>query len=73
MENLIIEIVLMKICNKKSHCINFFLCQMLKTRVSIQLKPVLGYFLAWFQAIQLPSTQSQSPLALFLFAPKLCT
>jgi hypothetical protein len=23
----------------------------------------LGYFLAWFQSLQLPSTQSESPLA----------
>jgi hypothetical protein len=31
---------------------------------------ILGYFLAWFQSHQLASTQSESPLALILFAPK---
>jgi hypothetical protein len=37
---------------------------MLKSRVTfIQLKAILGYFLAWFQSLQLPSTQSESPLA----------
>jgi hypothetical protein len=30
----------------------------------------LGYFLAWFQSLQLPSTQSESPLALISFSPK---
>jgi hypothetical protein len=30
----------------------------------------LGYFLAWFQSLQLPSTQSESPLALFHRAPE---
>jgi hypothetical protein len=30
----------------------------------------LGYFLAWFQSLQLPSTQSESPLALIPLAPK---
>jgi hypothetical protein len=30
----------------------------------------LGYFLAWFQSLQLPSTQSQSPLALISLATK---
>jgi hypothetical protein len=30
----------------------------------------LGYFLAWFQSLQLPSTQSESPLALIPPAPK---
>jgi hypothetical protein len=30
----------------------------------------LGYFLAWFQSLQLPSTQSQTPLALSHFASK---
>jgi hypothetical protein len=29
----------------------------------------LGYFLAWFQSLQLPSTQSESPLALIPLAP----
>jgi hypothetical protein len=28
-----------------------------------QAQANLGYFLAWFQSLQLPSTQSQSPLA----------
>jgi hypothetical protein len=46
------------------HCSNLFLCQKLKSKVSfIQLKAILGYFLAWFQSLQLPSTQSESPLA----------
>jgi hypothetical protein len=30
----------------------------------------LGYFLAWFQSLQLPSTQSESPLTLVPLAPK---
>jgi hypothetical protein len=30
----------------------------------------LGYFLAWFQSLQLPSTQPESPLALIPLAPK---
>jgi hypothetical protein len=29
----------------------------------------LGYFLAWFQSLQLPSTQSKCPLALIPLAP----
>jgi hypothetical protein len=29
-----------------------------------------GYFLAWFQSLQLPSTQSESPLALIPLVPK---
>jgi hypothetical protein len=39
----------------------------------------LGYFLAWFQSLQLPSTHSESPLALIPLAPeshvcfKVCT
>jgi hypothetical protein len=57
--------------NKKYQCSNFFLCQKLKSRVSfIELKPILGHFLAWFQSLQLPSTQSESPLALIPLAPK---
>jgi hypothetical protein len=50
--------------NKKYHWSNFFLCQKLKSRVTIiQLKPILRYFLAWFQSLQLPSTQSENSLA----------
>jgi hypothetical protein len=30
----------------------------------------LGYFLAWFQSLQLPSTQPESPFALIPLAPK---
>jgi hypothetical protein len=30
----------------------------------------LGYFLAWFQSLQLPSTQSESHLTLIHLAPK---
>jgi hypothetical protein len=30
----------------------------------------LGYFLAWFQSLQLPSPLSESPLALISLAPK---
>jgi hypothetical protein len=30
----------------------------------------LGYFLVWFQSLQLPSTQSESPIAIILLAPK---
>jgi hypothetical protein len=30
----------------------------------------LGYFLAWFQCLQLPSVQSESPLAVIQLAPK---
>jgi hypothetical protein len=34
----------------------------------------LGYFLAWFQSLQLPSTQSESPLAPNCHLPfKVCT
>jgi hypothetical protein len=34
----------------------------------------LGYFLAWFQSLQLPSTQSESPLApKSLVSFKVCT
>jgi hypothetical protein len=51
--------------NKKYYCSNFFLCQKLKSRVSfIQFKLNLGYFLAWFQSLKLPSAQSESPLTL---------
>jgi hypothetical protein len=71
MKNLIIYAVLMKINIKKYHCSNFFLYQKLKSRVSlIQLKSILGYFLAWFQSLQLPSTQSESPRALIPLDPK---
>jgi hypothetical protein len=30
----------------------------------------LGYFFVWFQSLQLPSTQSESPIALIPLAPK---
>jgi hypothetical protein len=64
MENLITLV-------NKNHYSNFFLCQKLKSKVSfIQLKPILRYFLAWFQSLQLPSTQSESALALIPLAPK---
>jgi hypothetical protein len=33
-------------------------------------KTNLGYFLAWFQSLLLPSTQSESLLALISLAPK---
>jgi hypothetical protein len=39
---------------KKYHCRNFFLSE---------AEANLGHFLAWFQSLQLPSTQSESPLA----------
>jgi hypothetical protein len=57
--------------NKKYYCSNFFLCQKLKSSVFfIQLKPILDISFAWFQSLQLPSTQSESSLALILPAPK---
>jgi hypothetical protein len=34
------------------------------------LHPADGYFLEWFKPLQLPSTQSESPLALIPLAPK---
>jgi hypothetical protein len=49
MENLIIHVVLMKI--KK-----YITAKISSSEAEIQFKPILGYFLAWFQSLQLPST-----------------
>jgi hypothetical protein len=47
----------------ESHCGNFIFCQKLKSSVSfIQLKPISNIFLCGL-SLQLPSTQSESPLA----------
>jgi hypothetical protein len=57
--------------NKKISVQQFLPFQKLKSRAPfIQLKPILGYFLAWFQPLQLPSTQSESFLAVTPLAPK---
>jgi hypothetical protein len=45
----------------------------LEAEIQGLLNPALtnvGYFLPWFQPLQLPSTQSESPLALIPLAPK---
>jgi hypothetical protein len=55
-----------KIC----HCSNFFLSE---AEIQGLLHPAeanLGYFLAWFQSLQLPSAQPGSPRALLPLAPK---
>jgi hypothetical protein len=44
-----------------------------EAEIKVLLHPAeanLGYFLAWFQSLQLPLTQSQSPLAVIPLAPK---
>jgi hypothetical protein len=63
MENLIIWVMLMKI-NKKISLQQFI--PLSETEMQGVLHPgqaSLGYFLAWFQSLQLPSTQSESSLA----------
>jgi hypothetical protein len=41
--------------NKKNyHCSNFFLCQKLKSRIFIQLKPILDIFLRGFSLSSCP-------------------
>jgi hypothetical protein len=67
MENFIIWAVLMK-TNKEALLQSFYLKTIKRQEAEIQglLHPGqanLGYFLAWFQSLQLPSTQSESPLA----------
>jgi hypothetical protein len=53
----------MKQINTKYRCNNFFLSE---AEIQGLLHPAeanFGYFLVWFQSLQLPSTQSESPLA----------
>jgi hypothetical protein len=48
----------------KKHCRNFFL--LAEADIQGLLHPAqinLGYFLVWFQSLQLPSAQSESSLA----------
>jgi hypothetical protein len=49
--------------NKKYHCSNFFLSEAEMQGLLHPAEANLRYFLAWFQSLQLPSTQSESPLA----------
>jgi hypothetical protein len=66
-----LEVVPMEI--KKYHCRAFKTTKRQGTEFQGPLYPAeanLGYFLAWFQSLQLPPTQSQSPLALIPLAPK---
>jgi hypothetical protein len=78
MGNVIIQVVLMKI-NKIS--LQQFL-RLSEAEIQGLLHPAednLGHFLAWFQSLQEPSTQSESPHALIPLAPnshvslKVCT
>jgi hypothetical protein len=56
---------------KKCHCSNLFLCQKLKSQDLLhQAQSNLGYFIACFWSPQLPSTQSESPLAQIRLASK---
>jgi hypothetical protein len=62
-ENVIIYLVLIKI--NKNISLQKFL-PLSEDRIQGPLFPAqanLGYFLAWFQSLQLPSTQPESPLA----------
>jgi hypothetical protein len=55
---------------KKNHCTAF---KNYKKKIQGFLHPAqanLGYFLVWFQSLQLSSTQSESSLVLFPLAPK---
>jgi hypothetical protein len=70
MENVIIWMVLMKISKEIS--LQQFL-PLSEAEIQGLLHPAqasLGYFLAWFQSLQLPSTQSENPLPPILLAPK---
>jgi hypothetical protein len=70
LENLIKYVVLMKIHKKIS--LQQFL-PFSETEFRGLLHPAqanLGYFLIWFESLQLPSSLSESPLALIPFAPK---
>jgi hypothetical protein len=71
MENVIMqEVVLMKI-NKKISLQE--LLPLSEAEIQGLLYPAqanLGHFLAWFQSLQLPSTQSESPLVLIPLTPK---
>jgi hypothetical protein len=53
--------VLMKI--KKYHFSNFFLSEAVMQGLLRSAEANLGRFLAWFQSLQLPSTQPEGPLA----------
>jgi hypothetical protein len=67
MGNLRIQVLLMKI--KNITLVPLFK-NYKKTRSCNPAQGSLGYFLVRFQSLQLPSTQSQSPLVLTLLAPK---
>jgi hypothetical protein len=61
--------------NKKISLYTLYLKTIKRHDFEVQglLHPVqanLGYFLAWFPSLQLPSTQSESPLTLIHLAPK---
>jgi hypothetical protein len=63
MENLVIQVVMTEI--KKNISLQQFL-PLPEGEIQGLLHPAeasVGYFLAWFQSLQLPSTQSESPLA----------
>jgi hypothetical protein len=51
----------------KYYCSKFFLSE---AEIQGLFCPALVYLLAWFQSLQLPSTQSGSPLAIIPLAPK---
>jgi hypothetical protein len=69
MKTLIMQVVLMKIVNKKISLQQFL--SLSESEIQGLLHPAqLGYFLAWFQSLQLPSTQSDSPLAPIPLAAK---
>jgi hypothetical protein len=53
--------------NTKYQC-SYFLADIQRLLHPAQVN--FGYFPAWFQPLQLPSTQSESPLALIPLAPK---
>jgi hypothetical protein len=77
-ENLIIEVVLMKI-NKNKIALEPLFKTLKRQEAEIQglLHPnqaIVRCVLAWFQSLQLPSIQSESPLApKSLVSFKLCT
>jgi hypothetical protein len=63
MEDLVLQVVPMEI-NKKISLQQFL--PLSEAEIQGLLHPAeasLGYFLAWFQSLQLPSTESESPLA----------
>jgi hypothetical protein len=66
-KNIIIYLVLMKINNKKISLQQFL--PLSEAEIQGLLQPARAN-LAWFQSLQLPSTQSESPLVLMPLAPK---